>query len=312
MDQEIKGIDDNEEFLSPQFIRKRAFLSREELENVLSRVNDILEKEPKLVTISDKSRLYFLGDTHGNLTMTLHALKHLFPDKNGVHTKFDRIIFLGDFIDRGLYSVENINLLMSLKAEYPDRIILIRGNHESREINIRFEFYEMVIRRYGMVIFEKYNKVFAKLPLAVLTWNKIFAVHGGIPENLEKLSDLNGLDDEVDPESRITFQLLWNDPVEKDGWFFRNFRGKYSKKFGRDAFEYFIKKHDIKLILRAHEVQKKGYKNYFGAKLVSIDSTKKRKKEAIKVFIVEKDGSYKVSEVEEYVELNLRKLFYGK
>ena len=285
--------------LTSDFIKEHSILSAEKLEVVLSKVSEILDKESKLIEI-EQSKCYFLGDTHGDFSVTLHAFKHLFPVTESIHTKFDKLVFLGDFIDRGPYSIENVNFLMSMKALFPDRVVLIRGNHETREINIRFDFYENVLRRYGMKIFDRYNQIFAKLPLAIITWNKIFAVHGGLPENLQKLSDLNGLDDEVNPEDRITFQILWNDPVEKDGWFFKNFRGKYSKKFGRAAFEHFMKKNEIKLVLRAHELQKKGFKEYFGAHLISLDSSQKKRGKYLKVFIIERDGTYKVAETEEF------------
>ncbi len=318
-------MDPDNKFLD--FVKNHIHHSKEEIEDILVKVGNILEKEQKLVQIPS-GRIFILGDTHGNIDMTLHALKHVFPPeteknnrqipenatKNGKifkrhHTKFDKIVFLGDFIDRGPYSVENINLLISLKAAYPEKVILIRGNHETREINKRFDFYEKVIRRYDIGTFEKYNQVFSKLPLAILTWNNIFGVHGGIPEGLERLKELDGLNDEVNPENTITFQLLWNDPVEKDGWFFRNFRGKYSKKFGRKAFQHFVRKNNIKLVLRAHQTHRKGFKHFFGSKhpkhkkkaprLISIDShSSKWRKPTQKVFIIEKSGKYKISQVE--------------
>lgn len=52
----------------------------------------------------------------------------------GGEIPFTNYIFLGDFVDRGFFSVQTFLLLLALKVRYPDRITLIRGNHESRQI----------------------------------------------------------------------------------------------------------------------------------------------------------------------------------
>jgi len=52
--------------------------------------------------------------------------------KAGGDIPLQKYLFMGDFVDRGYNSVESFLLLLALKVRYPDRIFLIRGNHESR------------------------------------------------------------------------------------------------------------------------------------------------------------------------------------
>ena len=239
-------------------------LSQDEIKFICSKACEIFMEESVLLEIS--SPLNICGDIHGQF----HDLIRLFDF--GGHPPSTNYLFLGDYVDRGKNSIECISLLLSYKIKYKDNFFLLRGNHESENINKIYGFFDECKRRYNLKIWKFFSDCFNWLPVCALIDDKILCMHGGISPELTSLEKIKKIVRPTEiPEKGLLCDLLWSDPdKDVEGWG-KNERG-VSYTFNAEIVKECVKKLDIDLICRAHQVVEYGYEFFADRTLVTVFS----------------------------------------
>lgn len=218
------------------------FPPRSAIFELLHEIYPLLVRESALVRFMGS--VVFAGDTHGDVVTTKAVLRQF--------GSFDHIVFLGDYIDREPeegWALENIITLFQAKAQDPERIILLRGNHEANAIIPCFpcEFDQEIRQEYDAHLNDEFATVFNELPLMAMG-HGIFAAHGGFPVDAS-LHDL-----ETASKSDRTFlePILWNDPAVS-----KTFRG-VGQLFSEDELLRFLDRIHASVFVRSHDYQRLG------------------------------------------------------
>ncbi|KAK3955909.1 Metallo-dependent phosphatase-like protein [Pseudoneurospora amorphoporcata] len=179
-----------------------------------------------------------------------------------------RFVFLGDFVDRGYFSLETFTLLMCLKAKYPDRIVLVRGNHESRQITQVYGFYEECQQKYGNAsVWKACCQVFDFLVLAAIVDGTVLCVHGGLSPEIRTIDQIRVVARAQEiPHEGAFCDLVWSDPEDVDTWAVSP-RGA-GWLFGDKVATEFNHVNGLTTIARAHQLVNEGYKFHFAEKSV--------------------------------------------
>ncbi|XP_074866199.1 cyclin-dependent kinase-like 3 [Carettochelys insculpta] len=212
---------------------------------------EILTKESNVQEV--RCPVTVCGDVHGQF----HDLMELF--RIGGKSPDTNYLFMGDYVDRGYYSVETVTLLVALKVRYRERITILRGNHESRQITQVYGFYDECLRKYGNAnVWKYFTDLFDYLPLTALVDGQIFCLHGGLSPSIDTLDHIRALDrlQEVPHEGPMC-DLLWSDPDDRGGWGISPRGAGYT--FGQDISETFNHANGLTLVSRAHQLVMEGY-----------------------------------------------------
>jgi serine/threonine-protein phosphatase 2A catalytic subunit len=193
------------------------------------------------------------GDIHGQW----HDLMELF--RIGGNAPDTNYLFMGDYVDRGYYSVETVSLLVCLKVRYPDRVYILRGNHESRQITQVYGFYDECVRKYGSAnVWKLFTDLFDYFPLTAVVDQSIFCLHGGLSPSIDTLDHVRQLDrvQEVPHEGPMC-DLLWSDPDDRTGWGISPRGAGFT--FGSDISSQFNSRNSLQMVARAHQLVMEGY-----------------------------------------------------
>ncbi|XP_044473394.1 serine/threonine-protein phosphatase PP1-like isoform X1 [Mangifera indica] len=242
----------------------RVQLFESEIRQLCVTAKQIFLAQPILLEL--EAPINICGDIHGQYPDLLRLFE------NGGFPPDANYLFLGDYVDRGKQSIETICLLLAYKIKYPDNFFLLRGNHECASINRIYGFYDECKRRFSVRLWKIFTDCFKCLPVAAIVDDKIMCMHGGLSPELKNLNQIRAIKRPTDvPDQGLLCDLLWADP-DRDikGWG-ENDRG-VSFTFGADKVTEFLRKHDLDLICRAHQVVEDGYEFFADRQLVTIFS----------------------------------------
>lgn len=236
--------------------------SERSIRRICESAASIFAEEESVVEL--KSPINICGDIHGQFTDLLELFQV------GGRVGEYQYLFLGDYVDRGYYGIETFILLLLFKIRHPDRIWLLRGNHESRQVTMVYGFYEECILKFGSPnVWRLCADVFDRLPLGAILDGNIFCVHGGLSPAITCLDDLTKIDRKREiPNVGILCDILWGDPQESPGWSVSPRGAGYL--FGPDIVEQFNYTNRLSLICRSHQLAMEGYRWYFDKKLLTI------------------------------------------
>ena len=206
-------------------------------EELIHKVSKIIEKEPRLIQLPSEGKVVFVGDTHGDLEASQEVLQQYLK-------KPYRIVFLGDYVDRGDDSEGNLQYLLGLKLEHPEQIFLLAGNHEGFMVKqFHPSSFWSSIPPEGR---EGYGILFSKFPLAATAQNGILAIHGALPD-LKSLEEISGV--QLGDESWD--RMVWGDFAEEEDEFLGDFWGR--PQFGRPYFERMMDRYQKRVLVRSHQ-----------------------------------------------------------
>lgn len=230
-----------------------------------------------LCQIEEIKNLVVLGDIHGDYECLAQVLREVSYEKL-LADPLNKMVFLGDYVDRGDNSPGVLHAICQLKTAYPESVVLMRGNHEAPaefpfySHDFPFQLAKVFGDSAGRAVYQKALSLFRELSVAALVAGRLLLVHGGLPTEDEVIDDYVAQFSAA-PQShmrnRVLEQILWNDPREITCPAWENSSRGIGRHFGIDITKKWLKATDARCVVRGHEPCP-GYRLDHGDKMLTL------------------------------------------
>jgi diadenosine tetraphosphatase ApaH/serine/threonine PP2A family protein phosphatase len=218
-----------------------------------------------------------VGDLHGDLNSLGQILKTSDFLQKAQSGKQPLLIFLGDYGDRGTSSPEVYYVVFKLKTNFPENVVLMRGNHEGPEdlLASPHDLPNDLRHTFGdnwSTVYSKLRELFNYLYNAVIVEGRCVLLHGGVPSRAKSLDDVAYAQLKHPSESHLE-EILWSDPEEGIEGTFPSPRGA-GKLFGQDVTLRFLEMLNVNVLIRGHEPCDSGFKINHSGRILTLFSRK--------------------------------------
>ncbi|OHT12447.1 Ser/Thr protein phosphatase [Tritrichomonas foetus] len=239
----------------------------------MSMLKELLEETKRIfkeekVFLQVRAPVVVVGDIHGHILDLLRIIKeyHLPPNQ--------RYLFLGDFVDRGHFSLETVILVLVLKVLFPSDVYLIRGNHEFSEVCDHSSFQSEIINIYNdESLLQLFMDTFSYMPLAASVDDYALCLHGGIGESLVFTSQFNDLERPIiDFQNPLVTETLWSDPTNESGVDYKESPRGMGNLFGQKPLTYCLERNGFRYLVRGHQCVPNGCESSINHRVMTVFS----------------------------------------
>jgi protein phosphatase len=236
------------------------------LSRLFTHAHNLFELEPILLQIP--APCIVVGDIHGQV-LDLFRILNTFGVPGEV-----TYLFLGDLVDRGEFSIEALITVFLLKVLWPDRVFLIRGNHEFDTLCSTCGFMSQMQEFFQMgSLYDEAIRAFSEIPIAALIGASTLCVHGGIGPALFNAASIEQIRRPIDDfADDLLTSLVWSDPDSTIDDFAPSQSRGAGYAFGERALAEFLDQSRLSMLVRAHECVPDGVQESFHGRLITVFS----------------------------------------